>query len=116
MRWGVGKSGVSLAAALLVAVGGCTSSHDAPSASGSTSSRAGTTKFPDPVGGPLPSREVQALQGVLADVVAPLVRRSPLGAPGVTAAVVTDHGSWNGAAGVDGLDRRLRPDAMMSIA
>jgi D-alanyl-D-alanine carboxypeptidase len=115
MRWGVGRLGVLSTAALLVVVG-CTSSHDAPSASGSTSSRAGATKFPDPVGGPLPSRQAQALQGVLADVVDPLVRPSPLGAPGVTAAVVSDHGSWNGAAGVDGFGRRLRPEAMMSIA
>src|SRR3954464_11037207 len=115
MRCGAGRLGVAVCAALLLA-GGCASSPAAPSASGSTSSRPGATKFPEPEEGPLPRLQAQALQGVLADIVDPLVRTSPLGAPGVTAAVVSDHGSWSGAAGVDGFGRRLRPKAMMSIA
>ncbi len=38
------------------------------------------------------------------------------GAPGVTAAVLTDQGSWMGAAGSGGDGRVLVPDAMMGIA
>ena len=38
------------------------------------------------------------------------------GAPGVTAAVLTDQGSWMGAAGKDGDGRLLVPEAMMGIA
>jgi len=38
------------------------------------------------------------------------------GGPGVTAAVLTDQGSWMGAAGSGGDGRVLVPDAMMGIA
>jgi CubicO group peptidase (beta-lactamase class C family) len=37
-------------------------------------------------------------------------------APGVTAAVVSDHGSWQGAYGVSGVRQPLVPDAVMAIA
>jgi D-alanyl-D-alanine carboxypeptidase len=37
------------------------------------------------------------------------------GAPGITAAVLTDHGSWAGAAGTGGDGAQLTPQAMMAI-
>lgn len=38
-----------------------------------------------------------------------------IGIPGIAAAVVTDHGSWQGAAGVDGLGQALTPEAEMGV-
>lgn len=118
MRCGLGTAGLAAGALVLAAAGCTTPQHSRPAASGHRDATASNRAlpFPDPVTGPLPGRERAALQAVLADIVDPVVRAGPDGAPGVTAAVVGDRGSWQGAAGVDGFGRRLRPDAMMSIA
>ena len=105
-------------AATVLAAAGCTSPHHATKSSGSSAetSSAGSIRFPDPAAVPLPVRQGRVLQAVLTDIVDPVVRAGPVGAPGVTAAVVSDNGSWSGAAGVDGFGRPLKRDAMMSIA
>jgi D-alanyl-D-alanine carboxypeptidase len=65
--------------------------------------------FPLPSTTALPSALRNALQNVLDGIVAAGASR------GVTAAVVTATGTWTGAAGTDGADRPLVPNAMMCI-
>jgi D-alanyl-D-alanine carboxypeptidase len=64
------------------------------------------------------ARSRHALKAVLDRVVAEGLRdpRSPRGAPGITAAVVTPDGYWTDAAGTGGdMHRMLVPQAMMAI-
>jgi D-alanyl-D-alanine carboxypeptidase len=75
---------------------------------GSTASR-----FPDPVHGELPADQAAALQRLVDTVVSDHSLTHAAGARGITAAVVSDRGSWVGAAGTD---RRARPLEARSTA
>lgn len=100
------------AAALVVAVG-CTSSgeHAAPpSGSAATVASGVASWFPDPAASPFPAKRVAAFQAVLDGVVSDHAFFAGTGAPGVTAAVLTDQGSWMGAAGRGGDGRLLVPE------
>ncbi len=109
LRW-------TLAATLLLA-GGCTSDSD--DAGRSPSDVAVTTLTPTEFAGPvtaqLPFAQRRALQSVLDGVVSDNAVTPAAGARGITAAVVSDHGSWAGAAGTDGISRPLEPESMMAI-
>jgi D-alanyl-D-alanine carboxypeptidase len=98
-------------AVLLVLVAGCTAGRS------DTDSSADAARFPDPVASLLPATQASALQSVLDNIVDFDKRfSSDQGAPGVTAAVLSDRGAWQGAAGHDGNGVALTPDAMMGIA
>jgi D-alanyl-D-alanine carboxypeptidase len=125
MRWfGLG---VRLAATVtLVLTAGCTTSHQgaapAPATSGSSTSSAAAARFPDPATSPLPPAKAAALQAVLDGLVADYVQlqrggfpATNVAVPGVTAAVLSDQGSWMGAAGSGGDGSLLSPHAMMAI-
>jgi CubicO group peptidase (beta-lactamase class C family) len=73
------------------------------------------TRFPDPASSPFPAATAGALQQVIAGAVSDYALTPAAGAPGITAAVLTDHGSWAGAAGRGGDGALLTPDAMMAI-
>jgi D-alanyl-D-alanine carboxypeptidase len=108
---------VGLAMTVLLA-GGCTSAHSdasAPAVTGLTAPPSTVTRFPDPVTSPFPAATANALQAVLAGAVANYAHSHAVGVPGITAALLSDHGSWVGAAGVGGDGARLTPDAMMAI-
>lgn len=74
-----------------------------------TSAAADRRLLPEPSDAPLDSGVVAAVQRQLDEWVA-----SGAG-PGVAAAVVSAHGSWTGAAGLDGTGQPLQPDAAMGI-
>lgn len=103
---------------MILAVGCTAAGEDAapPSASGATIARGVASRFPDPGASHLPPDREAALQAVLDRAVRDHAFFADSGAPGVTAAVVTDQGSWMGAAGRDGDGRLLMPEAMMGIA
>ena len=108
---------VGLAMTVLLA-GGCTSAHGrgaAPAVSEVDRSPSAITRFPDPVTSPFPEATAKALQAVLATVVANYAHSHAVGAPGITAAMLTDHGSWTGAAGTGGDGAVLTPDSMMAV-
>ena len=108
---------VGIAMTMLLA-GGCTSAHgraSTPAVGGATKPPSAATRFPDPVTSTLPTATANALQAVLAQAVANYAHSHAVGVPGITAAVLTDHGSWAGAAGAGGDGARLTPDAMMAI-
>ncbi|SRR6266508_2080408 len=116
-RFGIGVR--LMAAASMVLAVGCTAAGEdaAPSsASGGTSGPGVASRLPDPAASPFPPQTVAALQAVLDRVVRDHGFFAGSGAPGVTAAVLTDQGSWMGAAGSGGDGRVLVPDAMMGIA
>jgi len=68
--------------------------------------------FPEPSFVQLPRAQQDALQAAV-DRIAKVA--APAGMRGATAAVVTPHGSWTGAVGVDGNGQPLDPNAMMGI-
>jgi D-alanyl-D-alanine carboxypeptidase len=112
---------LGIAVAVLLA-GGCTSSQTgttAPTVPGSASGNDGSptagASFPAPGNSRLPADEIRALQAVLTGVVSDYGLTHEAGAPGITAAVLSDPGSWAGAAGTGGDGARLTPDAMMAI-
>jgi D-alanyl-D-alanine carboxypeptidase len=74
--------------------------------------------FPDPPTTPLPDTAVDGFQAVLDHAVEidRLLPESRAGAAGITAAVVTDRGTWTGAAGVNAQSAPLGPAATSSIA
>jgi D-alanyl-D-alanine carboxypeptidase len=107
---------LGVAMTLLLAAG-CTSGDGgeaAPTVLG-TAATSTATRFPDPVTSPLPAAQTRKLQKVLAETVSDNALSPAAGAPGITAAVLTDHGGWAGAAGKGGDGARLTPDAMMAI-
>ena len=78
--------------------------------------------FPAPKSAPFDPRVTRALQSVLDAVVSDYrqLQRAgfpevPDAAPGVTAAVVSEAGTWAGAAGTGGDGVKLVPDSMMAI-
>jgi CubicO group peptidase (beta-lactamase class C family) len=74
--------------------------------------------FPDPPSTPLPVTAVDGFQAVLEHAVEinGMFPESRAGAAGISAAVVTDRGSWTGAAGVDGHGVPLVPTSASNIA
>jgi D-alanyl-D-alanine carboxypeptidase len=93
----------------------------APPTQAATEAPVAALPFPAPRSGVLPVRTRRQLQAVLDGVVADWrqYRQASLGAPGITAAVVSAAGSWSGAAGSSGTGGsgdRLVPEAMMAIA
>ena len=108
---------VGLALAVLTA-SGCASAHSgpgAPAASGLTTPQSVPARFPDPVTTPFSAATASALQEVLAGAVANYTHSHAVGVPGITAAILSDHGSWAGAAGTGGDGARLKPNAMMAV-
>lgn len=108
---------------VLVFVAGCAGSSGGGASASRSSAGAGTTaspssspRFPVPDRRSLPPRQSAALQDVLDGVVSLEARAPGSGVPGLTAAVLTDHGAWTGAAGKDGVGALLSPNAMMLIA
>ena len=69
--------------------------------------------FPEPPGADLPAARQDSLRRALDRVLE--VSASATKVRGITAAVVTADGRWAGAAGVDGDDVALVPEAMMDI-
>jgi D-alanyl-D-alanine carboxypeptidase len=111
---------IGVAAALLVfaVIGGCTSnggpalgSSSASAAASPGSALASRTAplTPPPGEGPLARATAQRLQAVIDDWVAD---GSNIG---MTAAVVTEAGTWQGAAGKDGAGQELVPQSAMAI-
>jgi PBP1b-binding outer membrane lipoprotein LpoB len=89
-------------ATMALVLAGC--SPEAPTHQAHVSPTPATTgaPFPPPGSGPLPTATATALQAVLDDVVFQWGVSHQEGGPGITAAVVSDRGSWAGAAGIDG--------------
>ncbi len=111
-----GIAGLALVAALTV---GCTPGEEpAPAAAGASRTATEVTaaqsrsapSTPLPGEGPLPGATADRLQGVLDDWVA---GENNIG---ITAAVVTEDGTWQGAAGQDGAGMDLVPESAMAIA
>lgn len=109
---------VTAAVVLAVVVAGCSSTPQAPpppgpaTASGPSASAApdGGLPWPKPPTAALPASTATALQ-------AEMQRWVDLGQiHGVTAAVVTPDGTWNGSAGVDGAGTALEPRSGMALA
>jgi D-alanyl-D-alanine carboxypeptidase len=74
-----------------------------------------TTGIPTPDGKPLPSAEAAALQRVLDEAARQAVQLGEgAGAHGITAAVVSDRGTWTGAAGTDGRGARMTPAMVLA--
>ncbi|MEV0801107.1 serine hydrolase domain-containing protein [Kribbella sp. NPDC050281] len=105
MRW-------SAAALLVIALVGCSGGGDEPAAAPIIPVT--MPAFPDPGTTALEPGKAQALQNVLAKIVA--FPDSPAGSRGATAAVVTDRWTWSGAAGKDIRGTALRPDTSMPVA
>ncbi len=115
-RW---RSGLAVAVLLAVAATGCTkrAGTTPPSGSGTSSSPSQAAMFPAAPANPLPAATVTALQTVLDRIVADNASLpDSTTAAGLTAAVVSDRGVWAGAAGQDGVGRRLRPETDLAIA
>jgi CubicO group peptidase (beta-lactamase class C family) len=123
--------GTALGTAVLVVVG-CTSggseaespgptptptSASAPSAPTATGPD-GTARFPAPATQALPAADAAKLQAVLDEVVSRFrtVPDAETAARGVSAAAMSDGWSWTGAAGVDGIGRKLQPRSTMLVA
>jgi D-alanyl-D-alanine carboxypeptidase len=116
-RFGIGLR-LAAVASMVLAVG-CTGARDdaaPPSASGASIAQGAASRFPEPGASPFPPDRVAALQAVLDGAVRAHAFFAGSGAAGVTAAVLTDQGSWMGAAGIGGDGRLLVPEAMMGIA
>lgn len=110
-----------IAGAVLVAAvtAGCTSSDDSGTASTAESAAASATSAlpsrsdpltPPPGEEPLPEATAARLQAVIDDWVADENNI------GITAAVVTEEGTWQGASGRDGAGVDLVPESAMAIA
>ena len=106
---------VTLAVVALV-VAGCGHSDPAHPAHVSPTRVATTAQFPPLGSGQLPAATAAALQAALDDVVFQWGVSHHQGGPGISAAVVSDRGSWAGAAGIDGSGTHLAPNAVMGIA
>jgi CubicO group peptidase (beta-lactamase class C family) len=104
------RSGVVLAVAVVVLASGC-SSEDRTAPPPTTVAE---QKLPDPATSVLEPGKAAALQAVLAKVVASPT--TDAGSRGVTAAVVTDHWSWSGAAGTDAAGTELTPQTSLGVA
>jgi D-alanyl-D-alanine carboxypeptidase len=96
---------------LLIALVGCSGGGEEPVPAPDTFAPVG---FPDPGTQRLDPARAEALQDVLAKIVA--FPDSPSGARGVTAAVLTDHWTWSGAAGTDARGTPLRAETSMPVA
>ncbi|MFI6825828.1 serine hydrolase domain-containing protein [Kribbella sp. NPDC050241] len=105
MRW-------SAAALLVIALVGCSGGGEEPAAAPIIPVT--MPAFADPGTTALESGKAQALQNVLAKIVA--FPDSPAGSRGATAAVVTDRWTWSGAAGKDIRGTALLPDTSMPVA
>ncbi|MEU8223151.1 serine hydrolase domain-containing protein [Kribbella sp. NPDC048915] len=81
---------------------------------GPTPPTAVRTAFPAPGNRDLDPSGAERLQDLLTKITA--YPDSPSGSRGVTAAVVTDHWTWSGAAGTDIRGTPLRPDTTMPVA
>ena len=92
------------------------SKSSAPAVSKGVAPSSAAAGIPDPVATAFPAATVKALQAILSGAVDDHALTPLAGAPGITAAVVSDRGSWAGAAGRGGDGARLSPDAMMSVA
>ena len=106
-----------VAAVLLVA---CSGSGDAgsvgdPSSTTTMAAAAPYAPFPEPMLSPLPQSTQKKLQAVLGEAVVLHAASGAAGAKGLAAAVVTDRGSWAGAAGTDGVGARVQARSMMPI-
>ncbi|WP_426565877.1 serine hydrolase domain-containing protein [Angustibacter sp. McL0619] len=110
------RIGSVLVAGMLVLVAGCTGSSSGTASPTTTAAAGSSTRFHDPDVRPLPAPRAKALQEVLDELVTLEAQVPGAGASGVTAAVVSDHGGWTGAAGTDGFGVRLRPETVMLIA
>ena len=108
-------AGLVLVAAL---TGGCTSSGDSDAGTSAASSAASVASAlpsrsdpltPPPGEEPLPGATADRLQAVIDDWVA---GENNIG---ITAAVVTEDGTWQGAAGQDGAGVELVPESAMAI-
>lgn len=96
-----------VASAALVA---CSSpSTSAPPSPAASSASAGA-RLPDPSAGPLPEAQQAALRAEVQRWVDGVLLT------GVTVAVVTDRGTWAGAAGTDGAGTPLVPESGMALA
>ncbi|HEY3561987.1 MAG TPA: serine hydrolase domain-containing protein [Kribbella sp.] len=104
MRW-------SASALLLIALVGCSGGGEEPVPAPDTFA---PVAFPDPGTQRLDPARAETLQDVLAKIVA--FPDSPSGSRGVTAAVLTDHWTWSGAAGTDARGTPLRADTSMPVA
>ena len=120
MAWGSRwRRGLAVAVLLAVAATGCTkrAATTPSSGSGTSSSASQAAMFPAPAANPLPAAPVTALQAALDKIVADNASLpDSTAAAGLTAAVVSDRGVWAGAAGQDGVGRRLRPETDLAIA
>jgi D-alanyl-D-alanine carboxypeptidase len=116
-HFGIGLR-LTAVASMVLAVGCTAAREDAapPSAPGPTGTAGVASGFPEPGASLLSSERAAALQAVLDRAVRQHAFFAGSGAPGVTAAVLTDQGSWMGAAGEGGDGRLLVPEAMMGIA
>lgn len=112
---------LSIGGAVLVAAvtSGCTSSGSSDAGSSSASAAASASSAlpsrsdpltPPPGSDPLPGSTADRLQAVIDEWVAGDNNI------GITAAVVTEDGTWRGAAGKDGAGEELVPESAMAIA
>ena len=107
-----------VAAVLLVACSGSSSDAGAVGGSPRTTTITAATSyapFPEPMLSPLPQSTQKKLQAVLDEAVVLHAASGAAGARGLAAAVVTDRGSWAGAAGTDGVGARVQVRSMMPI-
>ncbi|WP_427894509.1 serine hydrolase domain-containing protein [Kribbella sp. GL6] len=102
MRW-------SATALLVIALVGCSGGGEVPVPAPDT-----PAAFPAPGTQVLAPGKAKALQDELEQIVE--FPDSPSGSRGATAAVVTDHWIWSGAAGTDSRGTPLRADTSMAVA
>lgn len=117
----------AIVAAALLLISSCTSggtateSPSAPSTPSTTESVPTATvstggQFPAPGTAALAAGDAAALQAVLDDVIRRYKLAPENSGRGVTAAVVTDRWRWTGAAGVDGVGKKLEPRTELALA
>ena len=127
-RSGVPVRLCAVVAAAAVLSAGCTNNAGGPLPSGETASTATTTSptaagdsvippdalpFPEPAGAAFSAARRAALQAALDTVMDGWSGLDSV--KGVSAAVVTPHGSWAGVFGADGAGVPLVPDAMAGV-
>ncbi len=95
---------------LITSATGCHGSADSATPSRGSASSGSTGAFPAPAadGNALPASVAAGMQAALRTAVSSDI-------PGIEAAVVTDHGTWQGAAGVDGRGAAVQPQAQMAV-
>ena len=117
IRHSLAPGSALVVAALLLAA--CTSTAgDAARISGPPPATTVSTPyatFPSPVARALARPTQRKLQAVLDQALVLHAASPTAGARGLAAAVVTDHGSWAGAAGTDGIGARVQVKSMMPI-